>query len=91
MPRCFPQNLDLTAPDLSQFTCLHERRPSRTVSAGEESRWVYVSCRLQPTNAPRQRGWCLLRLQPRMREDALNHRGLFDSQDELQAMPKAVD
>ena len=63
---------------------MRERGPSRPVSAGGEPLWIYDSSRLQQINAPRRRAWRRLRCQPQMRENALDHRSLFDSRDDLQ-------
>jgi kynureninase len=70
---------------------LPERRPRRYFSAGTEPFWIYVSSRLQQTNAPRRRAWWRLRRQPAMGDNALDHGSLFDHGSELEVMPNAPD
>ncbi len=68
----------------SHSAYFRERWRSYPVSVGTEPFWVYVSCRLQQIDATRRRVWRRLCGQPQMRENALDHRGFFDSSDDLQ-------
>ena len=66
------------AADLRPIAPLHERGPSRIVSSLVELVSARASSRLKKINSPRRRSWRRLRAQSQMRENALDHRRLFD-------------
>ena len=82
--RCFPRNLALRSVRFASIRPLAQAQADPTNGRWPKPVRVCVSSRVEQFEPPRRRARWRLRRQAPVREDALDHRRLFDRSDDLQ-------